>query len=341
LTSPAGQGRAEDPAISSARLPAQYRRRAGRADVTPASCNVEGPARWQTDLVMLRCVIVDDDALFLKAAQTLLESDGVTVAGVASTGADAVERVGVLRPDVVLIDIRLGQESGFDVARQLAANGQGAALIMISTHARLARRAVHAGRPDVALDLLLAASLRCWWVDTGPEARQMVAAVTGQITGMPADPRYVAALAIAEPVACSQVVDALLSQAGPGTDDVEALILLGMAAYAIGDPVRSLRVLDRAEAGLRQRGQLGRLSHVLNLGLLSRLELGDFQRARMDSEEARRLAVDTQQPIWHSGALALDAMEHGLRGDNLRAQQLAADAEQLAAGSGLRPAGRR
>jgi DNA-binding NarL/FixJ family response regulator len=55
---------------------------------------------------------------------------------VASTGADAVERVGVLRPDVVLIDIRLGQESGFDVARQLAANGQAAALIMISTHAQ-------------------------------------------------------------------------------------------------------------------------------------------------------------------------------------------------------------
>jgi two-component system, NarL family, nitrate/nitrite response regulator NarL len=81
-------------------------------------------------------VIVDDDASFLKAAQTLLESDGVTVAGVASTGADAVERVGVLQPDVVLIDIRLGQESGFDVARQLAANGQAAALIMISTHAQ-------------------------------------------------------------------------------------------------------------------------------------------------------------------------------------------------------------
>ena len=85
---------------------------------------------------MLRCVIVDDDASFLKAAQTLLESDGVAVAGVAGTGADAVERVGVLRPDVVLIDIRLGQESGFDVARQLAANGQAAALIMISTHAQ-------------------------------------------------------------------------------------------------------------------------------------------------------------------------------------------------------------
>ena len=97
---------------------------------------MEGPARWQTDLVILRCVIVDDDASFLKAAQTLLEPGGVTVAGVASTGAGAAERVGALRPDVVLIDIRLGQESGFDVAQQLASSEQAAALIMISTHAR-------------------------------------------------------------------------------------------------------------------------------------------------------------------------------------------------------------
>jgi hypothetical protein len=200
---------------------------------------------------------------------------------------------------------------------------------------RLAGRAMHAGQPEVALDLLLGASLRCWWADTGPEARQMVAAVTGQIAGMSADPRYVAALAIAEPVACSQVVDALLSQAGPDIDDAEALILLGLAAHAIGDPARSVRFLDRAEARLRQRGQLGRLSQVLIARLNSRLELGDFQRARIDSEEARRLAVDTQQPIWHNGALALDAMAHALRGDNSRAQQLAADAEQLAAGSGL------
>ena len=96
---------------------------------------MEGAARWQTDLVKLRCVIVDDDASFLKVAQTLLEPDGVTVAGVASTCAEAVERVEALRPDVVLIDIRLGEESGFDAARQLAANGQAAALIMISTHA--------------------------------------------------------------------------------------------------------------------------------------------------------------------------------------------------------------
>lgn len=95
-----------------------------------------GRAGWQADQVnLLRCVIVDDDASFLEAARILLESDGVTVAGTASSGADALRRVDTLHPDVVLIDIRLGGESGFDAARRLAADGHGAELIMISTHA--------------------------------------------------------------------------------------------------------------------------------------------------------------------------------------------------------------
>ena len=80
-------------------------------------------------------MIVDDDVTFLGAARALLERDGVTVAGVASSSAEAVRRVRELRPDVVLIDIRLGGESGFDAARWLARDGQSAALVMISTHA--------------------------------------------------------------------------------------------------------------------------------------------------------------------------------------------------------------
>jgi two-component system, NarL family, nitrate/nitrite response regulator NarL len=85
--------------------------------------------------VQLTCVIVDDDEDFLEAAQALLERDGVTVAGVAHNSAEAVQRTQALRPDVVLIDIRLGRESGFETVRQLADNGHPAALVMISTHA--------------------------------------------------------------------------------------------------------------------------------------------------------------------------------------------------------------
>jgi DNA-binding NarL/FixJ family response regulator len=58
--------------------------------------------------VTVRCLIVDDNDGFLQAARARLNREGIDVVGVASTSAEAVARVGELRPDVVLVDIRLG-----------------------------------------------------------------------------------------------------------------------------------------------------------------------------------------------------------------------------------------
>lgn len=86
--------------------------------------------------VVFRCLIVDDNAAFLDAAAALLEREGVTVVGVASASADALAQAQELRPDVVLLDIMLGHESGFDVARRLAdTDSADIAVILISTHA--------------------------------------------------------------------------------------------------------------------------------------------------------------------------------------------------------------
>lgn len=84
----------------------------------------------------LRCLIVDDNARFLGAARELLEGEQVAVVGVASTGAEALRRTGELHPDVALIDIDLGEESGFDVVRQLAKSGDAEPprVILISTY---------------------------------------------------------------------------------------------------------------------------------------------------------------------------------------------------------------
>ena len=72
----------------------------------------------------LRCLLVDDNDAFLETARTLLERQGVQVAGVASNIAGALRQARALRPDVVLVDIGLGEESGFELARLLAADGQ-------------------------------------------------------------------------------------------------------------------------------------------------------------------------------------------------------------------------
>jgi DNA-binding NarL/FixJ family response regulator len=86
--------------------------------------------------VPLRCLLVDDNAGFLRNARDLLEQEGVEVVGVATTGEEALRALGELRPDVTLLDIDLGGESGFDIAR-LVADARDAGpgkVILISAH---------------------------------------------------------------------------------------------------------------------------------------------------------------------------------------------------------------
>lgn len=86
-------------------------------------------------IAVQRVLIVDDSPAFLEAAQAVLEKEGMTVVGVASSTHEALERIQDLRPDVALVDIDLGDESGFDVARRLAAGADPApSLIIISSH---------------------------------------------------------------------------------------------------------------------------------------------------------------------------------------------------------------
>jgi DNA-binding NarL/FixJ family response regulator len=84
----------------------------------------------------LRCLIVDDSPRFYDEARGLLEHEGVAVVGIAATHDEAVRLASDLRPDLALIDISLGEESGFDVARSLADESRGdpPAIIFISTY---------------------------------------------------------------------------------------------------------------------------------------------------------------------------------------------------------------
>jgi DNA-binding NarL/FixJ family response regulator len=98
----------------------------------------------------VRCLLVDDSAGFLSSARRLLERQGIAVAGVASNSADAVARVAELRPDVVLLDIDLGAESGLDLAERLSRQPvTGPKIILISTHAEQDYRDLIADSPAV------------------------------------------------------------------------------------------------------------------------------------------------------------------------------------------------
>jgi DNA-binding NarL/FixJ family response regulator len=86
--------------------------------------------------VPLRCLIVDDNALFLEGAADLLRREGLEVVGVASNGAEAIRLVTELQPDVTLVDIDLGDEDGFELTQRLNdISAASSKVILVSTHA--------------------------------------------------------------------------------------------------------------------------------------------------------------------------------------------------------------
>jgi DNA-binding CsgD family transcriptional regulator len=200
----------------------------------------------------------------------------------------------------------------------------------------MASQSLEAQDRDLALNLLLGAALRCWWSDTGPAARARVVAGAGQLDGIEHDPRHIAILGVADPLRQgSRVIERLHAVVLEDVADPAGLWLLGMAAHAVGEPVRAADFLARAESKLRDDGRLGLLSQVLTMQVLDNVELGDWGRAKAALEEGRRLALETGQSIWDTATLTLTAIMAGLHGDSERAQSVAAEAERVANGRRL------
>src|SRR5918998_1608227 len=74
---------------------------------------------------MIRVLIVDDDFMVAKVHAGFVGAlAGFEVVGSAATGAAALEEVGRLRPDLVLLDVYLPDMTGLEVLRRLRAQGR-------------------------------------------------------------------------------------------------------------------------------------------------------------------------------------------------------------------------
>jgi DNA-binding NarL/FixJ family response regulator len=78
-------------------------------------------------------LIVDDHAAFRSTARALLECDGWNVVGEAGDGTSGLTAARDLKPDVVLLDVRLPDTSGIEVSRMMTAGSQGPAVVLTST----------------------------------------------------------------------------------------------------------------------------------------------------------------------------------------------------------------
>ncbi|WP_043664598.1 AAA family ATPase [Streptomyces xylophagus] len=181
-----------------------------------------------------------------------------------------------------------------------------------------------AGDPGPALDLLVSAALRAYRTDAEPAARTAIVQAAERLTDS-GDPRHTVALALAEPVLRGRAVtDRLPSHETVWCPpDAEGLRLFGMAAHAIGDPIRAVDLLSRAEPVLREQARLGLLSETLLAEAADLLLIGDWPRAARLTEESRRILVETRQPAMAAVLTGVDAMAAALRGQAGRAEELA------------------
>jgi DNA-binding NarL/FixJ family response regulator len=111
-----------------------------------------------------RCLIVDDNDIYLSEARKLLQRQGMSVVGVASTSSDALAIAESERPDIALVDVDLGAESGLDVARALAACQDPVPVILISAYAENDLRELLADSP--AVGFLSKSVLSCAAIDS-------------------------------------------------------------------------------------------------------------------------------------------------------------------------------
>lgn len=96
----------------------------------------------------LRVLVVDDDFMVARIHGRFVEqTDGFEVVGTARTGAEALELVESLRPDLLLLDVHLPDLSGLEVLEQLRGRGQDVAVVMVTAErgAAAVRAALHGG----------------------------------------------------------------------------------------------------------------------------------------------------------------------------------------------------
>jgi two-component system nitrate/nitrite response regulator NarL len=97
---------------------------------------------------IVRIVLADDHTLLREAMRELLESEpGFEVVGEAADGAEVVELVGRLRPDVVLLDVEMPHNVPTETVRAMGTASPGSRVIMLTMHdaPRLVRDMVESG----------------------------------------------------------------------------------------------------------------------------------------------------------------------------------------------------
>jgi ATP/maltotriose-dependent transcriptional regulator MalT len=193
------------------------------------------------------------------------------------------------------------------------------------------------GDAALAVRLLTAAAVRCSWADLdsgtcGDVLHAVADLAAGQPETSPADPHLLLIQAYTAPLGRGAAVITGISAVPP--EDPEQLYRLGTAACQTGAFRESSTLLGASAVRLRKQGRLRLLAQLLQTRGWSAFMTSDYAAATVAAEEAERLAAETSQPLWRTGAWIVQAALAAVRGEEAAAEKLTAQAECVALPAG-------
>jgi len=159
---------------------------------------------------MAKILVAEDDPLTLAGIEMLLAASNFQVAATVRTGAEALERIAAVRPDMLVLDVDMPDRSGLDVLRTLRSRRDQRPVVLLtgSLNERRAQEAMQLGVSGVVIkanaprDLLICleavAQGRRWFdqevLQRAMEAAQSPEAASDPLNGLSARERAIVAL---------------------------------------------------------------------------------------------------------------------------------------------------
>ena len=211
---------------------------------------------------MIRVLVVDDQELVRAGVTLLLRTAGEDVVGEAADGHEAVRLAERLRPDVILMDLRMPRVDGIEATRRILAVLPGTRVVMLTTF----------GEDEEVYGALRAGAVGYLLKDGAPEA--MIDAVRRAARGEALLAPAVLARVVARAVSAhrEEAEPQELNSLTPRERDVLALVGAGLSNAEIGEAlhlgvttVKSHVAAVTDKLGLRNRVQAAVMAHRLGL----------------------------------------------------------------------------
>jgi DNA-binding CsgD family transcriptional regulator len=194
------------------------------------------------------------------------------------------------------------------------------------------------GDRKLAMDSLVAVSLRCFWSNPGRETRDLVVAAAERLRADPMDRRLVSVLSLVAPLEqVGAVLPRIVALASELDAESDELHLMATAAGALGDFPTSLIFAGAAVTATRAQGLLGLLAQALHEQASFAAQLADVRLAVAAATEARDLALETGQPLWAVTVDLVRGYAEALRGNAATALALAEAGETVILSMGANP----